>query len=106
MRNIIASTLALVALAASAYATSTGLNNIPTADTPAQGDYVIQAYSTLGGDRDNDFNIGFKTGWDAMTVRFELGVDANMYPGRTGPVTAQTKLAVPFGEGLPTIAVG
>ena len=48
-------------LAGIAYATPSGLNNIPTADPTRQGAFVPQAFGTVGGEADNDFNPGFKT---------------------------------------------
>ena len=45
-----------------AFATPSGLNNIPTADTPAQGEVVIQAWTNFGEDRDTDFNPFILTG--------------------------------------------
>jgi hypothetical protein len=54
--------LASLALTSAASATPSGLNNIPTADTTPPGTFVFQGFSTMGGDRDTDFNLGFKTG--------------------------------------------
>lgn len=101
--------LALLSLlaATAAYATPTGLNNIPTADTPPMGTFVLQTYSTLGGFADGDFSLGFKTGIDFNFVKFEVGADSRVYwPNQGGPVAVQGKVAVPLGEHLPTIAVG
>jgi hypothetical protein len=95
-----------LATAAAAVATPTGLNNIPTADTPVQGDYVFQTYSTLGGDGKGTLFEGFKTGFDLKPFKLEIGADSQLYPGAFGPATAQAKLAYALGQGLPTIAVG
>ena len=46
--HIRATLAALLATAAVASATPTGLNNIPTADTTPQGVFVLQAFTTLG----------------------------------------------------------
>jgi hypothetical protein len=97
----------LTALTSTIHATPSGLNNIPTADTTPQGTFVLQAYSTVLGEADNDFNIGFKTGIDFNKyVHLELGADSHLVPGHGGPVTANAKLAVPLGEHLPTLAGG
>ncbi len=87
-------------------ATPSGLNNIPTADTTPQGTFVFQAFSTLGDDRDEDLNFGFKTGLDLGPAGFEFGTAAKLLPGEDGPWTVHGKLAVPFGEGLPSVALG
>ena len=98
--------LALLATAASALATPSGLNNIPTADTTPQGVFVFQLFSTVGGLADSDLNLGFKTGLDFKVVKFEFGLSSHLYPDKGGPVTPHAKIAVPLGEGLPTIAAG
>ena len=91
---------------ATAHATPSGLNNIPTADTVPQGTFVLQGFTTLGGNRDADFNLGFKTGIDLKAVKLELGLAAHLVPGKGGPVEPHFKVAVPLGEGLPVIAAG
>jgi hypothetical protein len=96
----------LLVTASAALATPSGLNNIPTADTTPQGTFVLQTYSTVGGDRDADFNLGFKTGIDLKAVKLELGFDSHIIPGKGGPVTANAKAAVPLSAGLPVLAVG
>ena len=100
-------TACLTALSATSHATPSGLNNIPTADTTPQGTFVLQTYSTVLSSGPNDFNIGFKTGVDLHKyLRLELGADSHLVQGKGGPVTANAKLAIPFGEHLPTLALG
>ena len=96
----------LLASISAAVATPSGLNNIPTADTTPMGTFVLQTFTTLGGNNNADFNLGFKTGIDLKAVKLELGLAAHLVPGKGGPVEPHIKLAVPLGEGLPTIAVG
>ncbi len=96
----------LLITASAAWATPTGLNNIPTADTTPQGTFVLQGFTTLGNNRDADFNLGFKTGIDLKAVKLELGLASHLVPGKGGPVVPHAKLAVPLGEGLPVIAAG
>ena len=96
----------LLAGIATAHATPSGLNNIPTADTTPMGTFVLQGFTTLGGNNNADFNLGFKTGIDLKVAKLELGLAAHLVPGNGGPVEPHIKLAVPLGEGLPTIAVG
>ena len=98
--------LLLLAGIATANATPSGLNNIPTADTVPQGTFVLQGFTTLGGNRDADFNLGFKTGIDLKAVKLELGLASHLVPGKGGPVELHGKVAVPLGEGLPVIAAG
>ena len=98
--------LILLAGIATAHATPSGLNNIPTADTVPQGTFVLQGFTTVGGNRDADFNLGFKTGIDLKAVKLELGLASHLVPGKGGPVEPHFKIAVPLGEGLPVIAAG
>ena len=97
---------ALLVTTTSAFATPSGLNNIPTADTAPQGTAVFQAFSTVGNDRHEDFNLGFKTGVDLRPVKFEFGLDSHILPDDAGPLTVQGKVAVPFGDNLPTLGLG
>ncbi|MBV9009485.1 MAG: hypothetical protein JO354_10020 [Verrucomicrobia bacterium] len=107
MRKNFALVLLLLVFATQfARGTPSGLNNIPTADTAPQGTFVLQVYSTVGAERDSDFNIGFKTGLEVDPLRFEFGADSHLYPGVDGPVVLQGKVAFPFGDHLPTIAAG
>ena len=96
----------LLAAGSSAFATPSGLNNIPTADTVPMGTFVLQGFTTLGGNRDADFNLGFKTGIDLKKVKLELGLASHLIPGKGGPVEPHAKIAMPLGEGLPVIAAG
>jgi len=97
---------ALFLTAAAAWATPSGLNNIPTADTTPQGTFVLQTFSTVGEAVNQDLNIGFKTGIDLRKVKLEVGLDSHLLPGKGGPVTVNGKIAIPLGEGLPVIAAG
>ena len=96
----------LLASISAAVATPSGLNNIPTADTTPQGVFVLQGFTTIGDNRDADFNLGFKTGIDLKAVKLELGLASHLIPGKGGPVEVHGKVAVPLGEGLPVIAAG
>ncbi|MEO6753467.1 MAG: hypothetical protein ABIP85_16950 [Chthoniobacteraceae bacterium] len=98
--------LILLAGIATAHATPSGLNNIPTADTTPQGTFVLQTFTTVGDGINQDLNLGFKTGIDLKKVKLELGLASHLLPGKGGPVEAHAKIAVPLGEGLPVIAAG
>ncbi len=93
------------ALVTAAGATPSGLNNIPTADTVPQGTVVGQAFSTFGSGTD-DFWLSSKTGLDLGPLDMEFGLTSRLIPDKSGPLTAHAKLALPFGEGLPSLAVG
>ena len=105
MKQHIPAILLLAGIAA-AHATPSGLNNIPTTDTTPQGVFVLQTFTTLGGNNDADLNLGFKTGIDLKAVKLELGLASHLIPGKGGPVEVHGKVAVPLGEGLPVIAAG
>lgn len=98
--------LALLGLEGVSHGTPSGLNNIPTADTTPQGTLVFQAFGTVAGEADDDFNLGFKTGVDLGPLDMEFGIDSHMLPDGAGPVTVQAKLVFPLGEKLPTVAIG
>ena len=98
--------LILLAGIATAHATPSGLNNIPTADTTPQGTFVLQTFTTVGDGINQDLNLGFKTGIDLKKVKLELGLASHLLPGKGGPMEVHGKIAVPLGEGLPVIAAG
>jgi len=81
------------------WATPSGLNNIPTADTAGQGDYVFQAFTNFGEGRRADTNLGFKTGLDLFGEKFEVGLDGRITPDKGGPAVAQVKYARGIYEG-------
>ncbi|MDB6118053.1 MAG: hypothetical protein JWO08_1834 [Verrucomicrobiaceae bacterium] len=83
--------LASLLLTTAAFATPSGLNNIPTADTPPQGTVVIQGWTNFGNDYDADFNMGFKTGFDVFGQKLEFGADSHLFPDKGGPVVVQFK---------------
>jgi hypothetical protein len=86
-------------------ATPSGLNNIPTADTPGQGEYVFQAFSNFGEGRPTDTNLGFKTGFNLLGQKLEVGLDGRVAPNEGGPVVAQVKYAATLQPGT-QVAVG
>ena len=103
--------LAFALAAPAAVASPTGLNNIPTADTPGDHQIVFQAYYTTDADRAHDLWLAFKGGLhfelasDAV-LRFEYGLDGRVADEGAGPTVAQFKLAGDLGEGLPSLAFG
>lgn len=97
MKYIIA--LCALSFTTAALATPSGLNNIPTADTPAQGEYVFQSWTNFGNGRDADFNVGFKTGFDVWGQKLEIGADSRLFPDKGGPVVLQFKYVHEVWEG-------
>jgi len=100
----------LVAVAA-AQASPTGLNNIPTADTPGHRQVVIQFYYTTDFDAGHDAFGAFKSGLDLSQLglaplRFEFGVDGRLGDEGAGPTVGQFKLAADLPEPGPAIAFG
>jgi len=96
--------LASLLLAGSAFATPSGLNNIPTADTVPHRTVAVQVFDTFGAGP-NDFWSGFKTGWDFSPIHLEWGLDSHLAPDPAGPLLVQTKIGFePWKDGK--IAVG
>lgn len=102
-----------ILFAGTAFATPTGLNNIPTADTVPHRTVALQYFSSFGGA--NQFGtgepgksghwMGFKTGWDFEPVHVEWGMDSLLGTGLSGPLFFQTKVGFsPWEDG--TFAIG
>jgi hypothetical protein len=89
-----------------AVATSTGLNNIPTADAPGDGEFVIQEINTIATEGRDDFTAGFKMGLRPWGQRFEWGLDSHFAPGGAGPAVFQAKYAFQPWEDWPTLGIG
>ena len=88
-----------------ALASSTGLNNIPTADTPPFSTIVLQSWLTLGDDRDAAYVSGFKMALPLFDRPFELGLD-KQWGDEDVPAVLQFKYALALGEDLPTLGLG
>lgn len=92
-------------------ASPTGLNNIPTADTPGDRQIVFQSYYTSDGDQQDDLWLAFKGGLhvgmdDEVSLRLEYGLDTRVADSDAGPTVAQLKVARDLGEDLPSVALG
>ena len=93
------------------YASSSGLNNIPTADTAPNLTLVLQEYSLSGAQRRPDHVAAFKFGIDpwetkAWRNRLEVGIDGSVATGRDGPAVLQAKWATQFNQKSPAISIG
>jgi hypothetical protein len=99
---------ALTLLAAqTAWATPTGLNNIPTADVVPHRTVAVQAFSSFGaganqfsanGPDEHSFWLGFKAGWSFQPVNLEVGLDSPIAPGDAGPLYGRPRWGSSFGK--------
>lgn len=92
-------------------ASSSGLNNIPTADTAPNLTLVFQGYSLFGVQRSPDHFAAFKFGLDPWESRqwrnrFEFGLDSRVAPGDAGPNVIQAKWATQPSAKWPAISIG
>jgi hypothetical protein len=81
------------------WATSTGLNNIPTADVVPEDVLVYQFISDFANDNTPAYMTGFKYG---PARNIEIGLDGNIFPqkGNTETLVAQSKLRFELSESL------
>lgn len=93
--------LAFFGLGHSLFATPTGLNNIPTADTVPHRTVAVQSFSSFGdganqfaanGPGEFSYWMGFKAGYAFPILNLEVGLDSPLAPKETGPLVFQTKL--------------
>ncbi|MEE9212291.1 MAG: hypothetical protein V3U29_06525 [Phycisphaeraceae bacterium] len=104
--GVLACALATLLAPAQGLATSTGLNNIPTADTPGHRQIVFQGFVNLTDEKQADLFIGFKTGLQFSEHRFEFGADGRLGEGEPSAVVFQAKYAIQPWEDLPAFAIG
>ena len=80
----------------------TGLNNMPTADTPPDRAVVFQFKSAFGSDVSTHYFGGFKMGLEPFGQRLEWGVDGTFGDGAlgedAGPAILQFKLGLDLSE--------
>ena len=81
------------------WATSTGLNNIPTADVVPENIPVFQFISNLANSNTPAYITGFKYG---PAKNIEIGLDGNIFPqkGITETLVAQGKLRFELSDSL------
>ena len=86
------------------WATSTGLNNIPTADVVPKDVLVFQFISDFANNSTPAYMTGFKYG---PAKNIEIGLDGNIFPqkGKTETLIAQGKLRFELSDSL-AIAAG
>jgi hypothetical protein len=97
--------LCLITLAAGAWASPSGLNNIPTADVAPFGKLVLQQYTNIGGGEPPAFYVGAK--WGGLP-RVEVGIDDRLAGGGapTASPVGQIKFQVLRNDKRLSLAVG
>jgi len=75
-------------LAVGAWASPTGLNNIPTADVTPEGLLVLQQYTNVRSAQTPLYYLGAKAGLDR---NLEIGLDGCLGSGPGGPAVGQVK---------------
>lgn len=81
----------LVLIAASLWASPTGLNNIPTADVVPEKVLVFQWWTNIGEGIRPGYYAGFK--WGPIR-KLEVGADGKLGSDSSGPVTLQLKYQI------------
>ena len=86
-------------ITAPVWATSTGLNNIPTADVVPENVLVFQFISDFANNNTPAYMTGFKYG---PAKNIEIGLDGNIFPqkGKTETLVAQGKLRFELSDSL------
>ncbi len=101
---LISAALFLSIVTVPGWATSTGLNNIPTADVVPEGTLVYQWFSNLENNSKPAHFSGFKYGF---MKNVEIGLDGRVFPDKAAEenLVAQGKIALQLCPSL-AIAVG
>ncbi|MHC4111694.1 MAG: hypothetical protein ACYSWZ_16540 [Planctomycetota bacterium] len=82
-----------------AWATSTGLNNIPTADVVPEKVLVFQFITDLANNNNPDYSAGFKYG---LMNNVEIGIDGRIFPENASEenLVAQGKVRFDLSDSL------
>lgn len=101
---LISATLFLSIITVPGWATSSGLNNIPTADVVSEGTLVYQWFSHLANDSKPGHFTGFKYG---LMKNIEIGMDGQVFPDKASEenLVAQGKVVLELCPSL-AFAVG
>lgn len=88
-------TLFVLFITSPLWATSSGLNNIPTADVVPENVLVFQYFSDVGNDNVPDHFAGFKYG---PAKNIEIGLDGRIFPekAKEEALVAQAKMRLEF----------
>ncbi len=103
-KNILFLFLSICFAASPALATSTGLNNIPTADVVPEKTLVFQYFTNLSKNSKAEHFTGFKYG---LMKNIEVGLDGRIFPEKTSEenLVGQTKMRFIFDKDL-AVALG
>lgn len=103
-KNILFLFLSICFAASPAFATSTGLNNIPTADVVPEKTLVFQYFSNMAKNSKAEHFTGFKYG---LMKNIEVGLDGRIFPEKTSEenLVGQTKMRFVFDKDL-AVALG
>jgi hypothetical protein len=103
-KRLVCYILFCVVITSPVLATSTGLNNIPTADVVPKNVLVFQYYSDIGNDKVPAHFAGFKYG---LSGNIEVGLDSRFFAEKssTENIVGQAKVRFEFDEAL-AIALG
>ncbi len=101
--RLVIAALCLLFTAPMAWASPSGLNNIPTTDVTPPRAFVIQTwFNLIESDQTQQF-VGFKTG---VIKGLEFGIDYKAYGGEHGHATLQTKYSYEIMKDWLTVAAG
>ena len=82
-----------IAMCGTAWASPSGLNNIPTVDVAPKNVLVIQTWGNFADGSGPAYMAGFKYG---LIADVEVGIDSRIDPGDGGPLTGQVKWLLPL----------
>jgi hypothetical protein len=106
MCRALACWIATCAIGGTAFASRSGLNNVPTADTSAAGTAVVQGYASFGPDRKPAFFSGARIGLSAFEQPCEAGFDTRWSPGATVPIYFNAKWRTHAAATRPAVGIG
>lgn len=103
-KNILILFLAICFAASPVMATSTGLNNIPTADVVPEKVLVFQYFSNMAENTKAEYFTGFKYG---PFKNIEIGLDGKIFPEKSSEenLVGQAKMRFEFSKDL-AVALG
>jgi len=95
-----------ILIANTAYASRSGLNKVPNADTSVPRSGVVQIYSSFGENRATSFLTRVRGGFTLAEQKFEAGLDSRWAPGAQVAAFLNAKYAFPRRVGGPAFALG
>ncbi len=101
--RLLSAVICILAVGLPAWASPSGLNNIPTTDVVPPKTFVLQAYTNMGDDFHTQHYLAFKTG---VIKGVEVGTDWKAHDRAHGHAAFQGKYAFDIKEGLLRAVVG